>query len=56
MVNENKVTAVNGNEIYIEADTVCIHGDTENAVAIAKAVCNVLRKLGHLKAGIDPFN
>jgi 5-oxoprolinase (ATP-hydrolysing) subunit A len=37
-IKENKVTAVTGEEIFIQADTICIHGDGEYAVAFAKAI------------------
>jgi 5-oxoprolinase (ATP-hydrolysing) subunit A len=42
MVNEQKITATDGTEIRIIAETVCIHGDNENAVGIAKAVFKAL--------------
>ncbi len=41
---ENKVDADNGAEISIQADTICVHGDTENAVDIAMSIHN---KLNH---------
>ncbi|WP_411894918.1 5-oxoprolinase subunit PxpA [Winogradskyella sp. A2] len=34
MVKDEKVTAVNGENIEIKASTFCVHGDTENAVEI----------------------
>lgn len=37
-VKENKVTAVTGEEIIIQADTICIHGDGKHAVEFAKAI------------------
>jgi UPF0271 protein len=37
-VKESKVKAVTGEEIFIKADTVCIHGDGEQAVEFAKAI------------------
>ena len=39
MIN-GKVTAVDGVSVSITADTLCIHSDTPNAVAIAKSVRN----------------
>jgi len=36
------VVAVDGSEVPIDAQTICIHGDTPNAEAIAKAVRAVL--------------
>jgi UPF0271 protein len=32
MVNEGKVTAVNGQDISIQADTICVHGDEPSAL------------------------
>jgi lactam utilization protein B len=32
---------VDGNTISINAQTICIHSDTPNALAIAKAVKNI---------------
>jgi 5-oxoprolinase (ATP-hydrolysing) subunit A len=37
-IKENKVTAVTGEDIFIKADTICIHGDGEHVVAFAKAI------------------
>ncbi len=37
-VKENKVSTVSGEEIFIKADTVCIHGDGEHAIEFAKAI------------------
>jgi UPF0271 protein len=37
-VKENKVKTVTGEEIFIKADTVCIHGDGEHAIEFAKAI------------------
>lgn len=37
-VKENKVVTVTGEEIYVKADTVCIHGDGKHAVEFAKAI------------------
>ena len=38
IVTEGCVTAVDGTRVPLEADTICIHGDGPNAVAIVKAV------------------
>lgn len=40
------VTAVDGSEILIEADSLCVHGDSPGAVAIARAVAERLRAEG----------
>ena len=42
MAKEGKVKTVQGTDIYVRADSVCIHGDGAHAVAFAK---NVLRAL-----------
>lgn len=36
MISHQKMRVISGEEIKIEADTICIHGDTKNAVEIAK--------------------
>jgi UPF0271 protein len=36
MVTEGKATAINGQEISIRADTICLHGDTPGAVELAR--------------------
>lgn len=38
MVNHNKVKTLSGKEIGIVAETICIHGDGEHAVAFASAI------------------
>jgi UPF0271 protein len=42
LVTEGKVTAVDGTDIEVSADSVCVHGDTPGAVAIATAVRDAL--------------
>ena len=42
MVNENKVHAITGEEIFIQADTICIHGDGAHAVEFAEAIHKLL--------------
>lgn len=37
-VREGKVKGVGGNDVAVRADAICVHSDTPNAVAIAKAV------------------
>lgn len=38
MVTEGKVTAITGEELDVQADTVCIHGDSPDAVVFASKV------------------
>ncbi|TXC90527.1 LamB/YcsF family protein [Metabacillus litoralis] len=42
MVKQQKVITTNGTEIPIVADTICIHGDGENAVRFAKDIHKAL--------------
>ncbi|MGN1286418.1 MAG: LamB/YcsF family protein [Bradyrhizobium sp.] len=42
-VNEGKTRTVAGNDIVVGADSICIHSDTPNAVAIAEAVREAVR-------------
>ena len=52
LVTEGKVTAVDGTDIELGADSVCVHGDTPGAVAIATAVREALQAAG---VEIGPF-
>ena len=38
VVAEGRLTAVDGAEIDLEIDTICVHSDTPGAVAIAHAI------------------
>lgn len=38
MVTKGKVTAINGQEIEISADTICVHGDGEHALEFVKQI------------------
>lgn len=38
MIENKRVISVNGKSIPILAETICIHGDSENAVAFAEAI------------------
>ena len=42
MVKEKKVISVQGQEVPIKADTVCIHGDSNNSLAIVKEISSTL--------------
>ncbi|HVL86091.1 MAG TPA: 5-oxoprolinase subunit PxpA [Pseudonocardia sp.] len=42
-VTEGKATSVNGKELTVRADCVCVHSDTPNAVELAKAVHQALQ-------------
>lgn len=46
MVREQTVMTIDGNEIHIKADTVCIHGDNPAAISLAKSLRNHLEENG----------
>ncbi len=51
-IAEGTVTATNGKDIRMEAESICIHGDTPNAIDVVKAVRDELKKA---KVAIAPF-
>jgi 5-oxoprolinase (ATP-hydrolysing) subunit A len=44
MINEGTVTTTGGKKIPVQADTVCIHGDGEQALEFAKAIHQALKE------------
>ena len=38
LINEGRITAIDGTDIALEAQSICIHGDTPTAVAIARTL------------------
>jgi len=46
MIHEGKVRAIDGVDVPIKADTICLHGDGPNAVAFAQRLNVELRKAG----------
>jgi UPF0271 protein len=46
MVMEHIVRSVQGKDIPVRADTLCIHGDQPNALAFAKRIRNALEEAG----------
>jgi 5-oxoprolinase (ATP-hydrolysing) subunit A len=44
MIKKGKVTAVDGTEIDITADTICVHGDNPNAIEFTKELRLALTK------------
>ena len=55
MVKEGKVASVQGNDITIKADSICIHGDGENALEYAKSISVALQSSGIKIAKIGDF-
>ena len=46
MIREGKVRSIDGVDVPIKADTICLHGDGPNAVAFAQRLNVELRKAG----------
>lgn len=46
LVTEGRLTAVDGTEITLEAQSICVHGDTPAAVAIATHLRGALERAG----------
>jgi UPF0271 protein len=46
MIKEGKVEAITGNDIDIEVDTICIHGDGAKALEFAEQIYNILKEEG----------
>lgn len=40
--NEGKIKTISGNEISVNFDTICVHGDTENALNLVKQIAETL--------------
>lgn len=55
MVKEGKVTAVTGREIPCSGDTLCLHGDTPGAVALAANLRRHLEEAGITVAPMGTF-
>jgi UPF0271 protein len=46
MVTEGKVISVNGNLVEVEAESICLHGDTPGAVDMAKSLRSSFEREG----------
>ena len=44
-MKEGKVTSIGGVDVTVRADTICVHSDTPNAVALAQAVRDAITPL-----------
>ncbi|PLR98453.1 LamB/YcsF family protein [Bacillus sp. T33-2] len=55
MVKDGKVTSLQGEDVEIKADTVCIHGDGESALDFAKYINSALKESGITVAKISSF-
>ena len=56
MLRQGAVTAVTGERVALQADTICIHGDTPGAVSLAAAVRDGLEAAGVavVRFGVPP--
>ena len=52
MVEERAVIALSGKRVPVYIESICIHGDTPGAVAMARAVRTALERAGH---AVRPF-
>ena len=55
LVTEHTVTAEGGEAIPVDADTLCLHGDTPGAVVLARAVRGALDHAGVRVQRLDAF-
>lgn len=46
MITEGRITSVQGDEVPVKADTLCLHGDQPDAVAFAKSIRLALHEAG----------
>ena len=53
MVTEGKVTAINGEDIDIKADSICVHGDNPEAVEFVRLI---KEELSRARVEIKPIN
>ncbi len=52
MLRDNTVRAIDGSEVHVEADTICVHGDTPGAVEFARELRLALHQMGVLVAAV----
>jgi len=45
-LRDGKTTSVNGRDVTVRADSICVHSDTPNAVEVARAVRDALAAAG----------
>jgi UPF0271 protein len=46
MLRDSKVQAIDGSDVAVEADTICVHGDTPHAVEFARELRIALHQMG----------
>ena len=55
MIKEGKVHSLQGVDVSIHADTICIHGDGEHALDFAKYISSALKEAGITVTKISKF-
>lgn len=50
MLREDKVQAIDGTDVTVHADTICVHGDTPHAVEFARELRTALHQIGVIVA------
>jgi 5-oxoprolinase (ATP-hydrolysing) subunit A len=50
LATEKTVVAISGEIVHVDADTLCLHGDTPDAVALARALKSALEAAGVILA------
>ncbi|WP_147533581.1 5-oxoprolinase subunit PxpA [Bacillus marasmi] len=55
MIKDGQVASIQGNDIPIKADTICIHGDGEHALHYAKSISTALQEAGIAMSKIGNF-
>lgn len=45
-ISGGTVTAINGEDIKLDAESICVHGDTPNAIEVIEAIRDELKKAG----------
>ncbi len=53
MLRNNRVRAIDGSEIAVEVDTICVHGDTPGAVEFARELRIALHQMGVVVAAFQ---
>lgn len=46
MITQSSVTSVNGKTVTVQADSICLHGDSQHAVDFAKRIYQTLQQQG----------
>jgi UPF0271 protein len=46
LVQEGKVKTIDGSEIELKAETICVHGDNPEALALVKQIRETLKAAG----------